>query len=540
MQRNNFGLASMLSCIGIAPIDFTSQDYTFDTLTELTLDSRQANQNTVFLAVYGSQTSGHSFLESAADAGCKIALVETRQAHENGLIKLQQFTSESSLVCIYVHALGSILADIAYSFYSDNSEVSSAKKLPNITAITGTNGKTSVASLIAQLASLCDQKSASIGTLGVNKYSDGIQSKFADTINTTPDIITLISILSRLQKEGCKQVTLEASSHGLEQNRLQKLNVNCAVFTNLTQDHLDYHQTMEAYGKAKRELLKVSGITKVILNADDTQSQSWQAELIGKQEVFWYSLRQLDKNHMGCWASNINYSTAGIHFTLHAKFPSFDHTASIDAKLIGAFNVANLLAAVTALLAQKFSFSDIKGAITQLSSVAGRMELFENAKASLLVDYAHTPDALKQALIAARVHTRGRLSCIFGCGGDRDTSKRALMGAIAVQYADNIVLTQDNSRSEDPLNIIADIKKGLSLLSPEQKLSVVLDREQAILSAWEGSQKDDMILVAGKGHEDYIEINNTRIDYNEREVVAALTNRHPVSDYVRQYKGGEQ
>lgn len=539
MLRANQGLSRMFSFIGVAPTDLNIQEYPTDAIINLTLDSRQTNKSTAFIAIYGSQTSGHAFLEQAANNGCKLALIETNKANENGHVKQKQFAAKSSLVCILVYKLSDKLADIAYCFYEDESQNSTVQVFPSVTAITGTNGKTSVASLFAQLSSLCHQKSASIGTLGVNEYCLGEQSKLSETINTTPDIISLISTLSHLQKRGCKRVALEASSHGLEQNRLHKLNVNCAVFTNLTQDHLDYHHTMEAYGKAKRKLLKVTGLTTVILNADDVESLNWQADTTDKQAVYWYSLSPLDKNRMGCWASDVTYSTSGIHFTLHAKFPLFNQLARVSVKLIGAFNVANLLASVTALLTQQFSFSDLKAAIGQLCPVPGRMELFESAKASLLVDYAHTPDALKQALIAARVHTNGQLSCIFGCGGDRDNSKRAIMGAVAVKYADSIVLSQDNSRNEDPLQIIADIKKGMGLLTPQQKLYVELDREQAILHAWQSSQKSDMILVAGKGHEDYIEINNTRIAYNERQVVAALADSSLAFEHATHSNGGE-
>lgn len=539
MPYDNIGLSSILAFTGVSFTDINAQEYPLDTLTELTLDSRQTNKNAVFIAIYGHQSSGHAFLENAANRACKLALIETKQANENGHINVKHFAAKSTLVCISIYKLADKLADIAYRFYADINQDFDEQTLPSVTAITGTNGKTSVASLIAQLASLCGQESASIGTLGVNKYVAGKQLKLAETINTTPDIITLISTLSRLQKAGCKQVTLEASSHGLEQNRLQKLNVKCAVFTNLTQDHLDYHHTMEAYGKAKRRLLKVTGLRTVILNADDVQSISWQADINEQQDIFWYSLRPLNKTQLGCWASDISYSTGGIHFSLHAKFSAYALSAPIDVKLIGAFNVSNLLAAITALLAQQFSFSDIQVALSQISAVAGRMELFDSAKASLLVDYAHTPDALKQALIAARVHTKGQLSCIFGCGGDRDKSKRAVMGEVAVQYADNIILTQDNSRSEDPLQIIADIKNGASSLSSVQTLSVVLDREQAILHAWQSSNKDDMILVAGKGHEDYIEINNKRIEYNERQVVSMLASRSLSADDVVYTRGNK-
>jgi UDP-N-acetylmuramoyl-L-alanyl-D-glutamate--2,6-diaminopimelate ligase len=536
MQHDNNALLRVLDVIGFVNSEANIAELSQNDFMELSLDSRKTNRETVFIAVYGQHTSGHSFLEKAAINGCKLALLETKQKEENGKGEIMHFAEDSSLFCINVHDLANKLSDIAYSFYSKH-PTSESTKLPVVTAITGTNGKTSVAALIAQLASLCHQKSASIGTLGVNEYCNGRLLKLADTINTTPDIISLISTLSRLQKQSCKQVTLEASSHGLEQNRLHNLIVSCAVFTNLTQDHLDYHHTMQAYADAKRKLLTATGLTTVILNADDKESYVWQANITGAQQLFWFSLLPLEPELMGCWSSDIVYKTSGIEFTLHARLPAFEQSALLRLKLIGAFNLANALASVTALLAQNYSFSDITSAIAQLSPVAGRMELFESAKASLVVDYAHTPDALKQALLAARIHTKGQLSCVFGCGGDRDSSKRAIMGAVAAQYADSIILTQDNSRSEDPINIIADIKKGITSITAKPQLHIELDREQAILQAWKNSNKDDMIVVAGKGHEDYIEIDKERIKYNEREVVAALASRSFVDEVNTYVKG---
>ena len=534
MQHANEGLSRVLAYIGLSFAEIKGKVPTLAGLDKLTLDSRITDQSTIFIAIHGEKQSGHAFIAQAAKMGCRVALVETKKTKENNWVELKRY-ARHSLLCIHVYALRTKLADIAYCFYKlDESS------LPNVTAITGTNGKTSVASFIAQLSSLCKQKSASIGTLGVNIFTNGEQQKLVDTINTTPDIISLVGTLSTLQQKGCQQLSLEASSHGLAQDRLDKLNVNCVVFTNLSQDHLDYHHTMDAYASAKRKLLNASGVKLVILNANDNESKNWQAQCNDNLSVFWYSLDQLDENYMGCWASDINYSTEGIEFTLNAKFSTYAQSCRINVAVIGAFNVANLLASITALLAQSFSFVDIKNALSHLHSVAGRMELFKSDKGSLLVDYAHTPDALRQALSAARIHTKGLLSCVFGCGGDRDISKRAIMGEIAVQYADNIVLTQDNSRSEDPMHIIADIKKGMGALTTRQKLHVELDREQALLHAWQQSTKNDMIVVAGKGHEDYIEINNTRIAYNERQVVATLASRNIASVNFLQTQGGDE
>ncbi len=494
---------------------------------KLTLDSRLADASTLFLAIFGSQSSGHQYVDKAAKNGCELAFLDTTEQHQHGNVEERCIGEKLAITCVFVHDLHSKLADIAYCFYTGtHGQNQSTSELPTITAITGTNGKTSVAALMAQLSSLCQQPCASIGTLGVNLFASGKQQKLADTINTTPDIISLIGTLALLQSKGCKSAVLEASSHGLAQNRLSKLNVDCAVFTNLTQDHLDYHGSMQSYSHAKRQLLLAQGLNKVVLNADDNESLQWQRDAHCDQEVYWFSLNELALEKKGCWASDISYSTKGISFTLHAKFLSFEAEKKISAPLIGMFNVANLIAALTALLAQGLPFEALVEATQKISGVAGRMELFSSHKASVLVDYAHTPDALKQALQAARVHTEGTLTCIFGCGGNRDKSKRAIMGGIAQKYADNIVLTQDNSRNEDLTSIIADIRTGIDTLANHQTLTVVLDREQAISRTWQMSNSSDMILVAGKGHEDYIEINDRRIAYNERDVVRVLTKSH--------------
>jgi UDP-N-acetylmuramoyl-L-alanyl-D-glutamate--2,6-diaminopimelate ligase len=491
----------------------------FVQINKITLDSRQADSNTLFLAIFGSQTSGHQYIDKAATNGCEFALLDTIESSKHGNVERR-----NTITAIFVHDLHAKLADIAACFYlGKKMQEISCEDLPVLTAVTGTNGKTSVAALMAQLSDLCHRPCASIGTLGVNLFNNGKQHKLNDTLNTTPDIVTLIGTLASLKSQGCLSAVLEASSHGLAQNRLNKLTVGCAVFTNLSQDHLDYHATMDTYSHAKRQLLLAQGLNTVVLNADDKESLHWQSDAHGEQKIYWYSLNKLPTEKQGCWASDISYSNGGISFTLHAQFTAVKADKHVSAPLIGAFNVANLLAALTALLAQGLSFSALVKASQKISGVCGRMELFTSAKASLLVDYAHTPDALKQALLAARVHTQGQLTCIFGCGGNRDTSKRALMGNIATQYADSIVLTQDNSRNEEPADIIADIRSGMNTLKSGQTLDIELNRELAIAKTWQASNVKDLILVAGKGHEDYMEIKGKYIAYDEREVVRMLT-----------------
>jgi UDP-N-acetylmuramoyl-L-alanyl-D-glutamate--2,6-diaminopimelate ligase len=533
---------------------------------KLTLDSRQSSHEKIFVAVYGEQTRGHDYLEEAAKSGCRLSLIETKDPKQDKQVNVITIDNTFTMHTISLLNLKDRLSEIATLFYfDDESSVTEASdnkvmpsKMPSIAAVTGTNGKTSIASIYAQLNSLMakkDETSACIGTLGVNLYKEGIPTTLSKTINTTPDILSLYAYLADLKKRNCESVAIEASSHGLAQNRLQGLPISTAIFSNLSQDHLDYHHDMASYATAKRGLLNARRLRNVVLNADDHESKAWLTAASPSLQIFWYSMSPLTANKLGCWAENVQYNTTGVSFTLCANFPHSLQNQYVTCPLIGTFNVANVLAAVTATLVELASVSNdedliekfqaICRCLAKISGVPGRMELFvypknqdQNEKPvstkqisegnecqsspSILVDYAHTPDALKQALLSARVHTKGRLTCIFGCGGNRDKSKRAQMGNIAYKYADHIVLTQDNSRNEAPLQIIKDIKDGIPNNASQQSITVELDRKKAIRKAWQQSANQDMILVAGKGHEDYIEINNQRIAYNERAFVAHL------------------
>ena len=521
MPLDNSRLQTLLTYLKVKALDTDIAQYAH--ISRLSLDSRKCSPNTLFLAVAGTQSSGHEYIDNAAQHQCKLAFVDTQVLNQHGVVTQQYVSENRSITLLSIYNLHAKLAQLAYCFYTGFSAQTSlmAGRIA-ITGVTGTNGKTSVAALIAQLTSLCQHPCATIGTLGVNIFKQGVQHKLGETLNTTPDIVALIGMLIDVEQNGCQRVVLEASSHGLMQNRLAHLSIGSGVFTNLTQDHLDYHKSMASYAKAKRMLLTCDDMSTVVLNNDDEESAYWQQDAKSAQTLYWFSLLGLELNKQGCWATDIQYNTRGISFMLHVRINNVNTSAPIEIALIGAFNVANLLSALTLLIAQGMPFSSLVQACHRVTAVAGRMEIFTSTKATILVDYAHTPDALKQALLAARVHTKGTLTCIFGCGGNRDVSKRPIMGAIAKQYADNIVLTQDNSRNEAPSAIITDIRAGINVLNENQHLHIELDRERAITVAWQASKAGDIILVAGKGHEDYIEIANQRIAYNERETVQKL------------------
>lgn len=482
-----------------------------DDLRMISLDSRETHQAAVFIAITGSQASGSEYIEDAYKRGCRLMLRQTNSQSEHLLLSKVEH-EQGSFVTLSIYALSEQLGAISGAFYGEFAQL-------NAVAITGTNGKTSVANLYAQLVSMIDGPSASVGTLGVNCFKKGKAEFFKATINTTPDIVSLSTTFHELCQQQVNSVAIEASSHGLVQNRLANLSINTAIFTNLSQDHLDYHGNMQDYAAAKRQLLKAKNLQNVVLNADDPESLNWSQNTPANMNIFWYSLQEAhftnNKQAKGCWVSAISYTNNGSEFTLHSNWGK----ARVKLGLIGEFNVANMLAAVTALLAQNYDFKLIVSHINKLIGVAGRMELFVSNRASILVDYAHTPDALKKALQAARLHTAHKLICVFGCGGDRDKAKRKIMGKIAYELADHVVLTQDNSRSEKPMHIIDDILKGFA---SKNHVEIALDREQAIEMAWQQSSEEDMIVVAGKGHETYMEIAGKRIPYDERAAVQKI------------------
>lgn len=485
-------------------------------LSSMSIDSRQCDERTLFVALPGHHNDGKAYISDAVLKGCVVILCECDTAHG-------QSVSTNSIECsdgskrfylqLDVLKLNSLLADLAEAFFALSKDIACY-------AVTGTNGKTTVANIAAQLSSLSNTPAASIGTLGVLAYSGKEFRKVANTINTTPDLCSLYRFVSRLHIDGVKNVLLEASSHGIAQGRLGKLMVSTAIFTNLSQDHLDYHHTMERYAQAKRGLMSANGMRSIVLNYDDDESLNWQKTAPNQAKQYWYSSTQrfdLDL-YQGCYVSELEYNYAGLKAIICSTWGS--HV--INLPLLGNFNLANFLAAFTALCANGYSAPELAKNCTLLKGASGRMELFShsnsNRKGNIIVDYAHTPDALKQALIAARAHTKGQLICVFGCGGDRDTSKRSIMGQMAEKYADKVVVTEDNSRTENIKDIIKDITQHMN----GNNVVVEHNRRLAIQKAWQISGEGDLVLLAGKGHEEYIEVDGQQSYYSERAFVQEL------------------
>lgn len=515
-MSSEFALGTLSVAKVLALFDIVIPNIDVDNIV---LDSRDANPGSLFIAHKGTQENGEKYVRDALDKGIKIALVDTEHAQQHGDIE----EIDGALI-IKFFDLEKHIGSICREFYQNVSS-----KLKCI-ATTGTNGKTSVVHICAQLSAFCGEKAGTIGTMGVSYYAkDQSAEKICDTINTSPDIASLNKFAHLLKQKGAARLCIEASSHGLTQNRLSGFQINVASFTNLTQDHLDYHHTFAEYAKAKRLLLKQEGLRHLVLNADDQESHCWVKQVANDIEICLCSIKQASAKELlqaysqhqhdfkYCIAVNTCFSPNGSTFDIDSSWGQ----ASLSLSLIGPFNISNLLNAFSALLMQGLSFDLLVKAIPKIKGVAGRMEVFESKKyANVIVDYAHTPDALQQALLAARQHAIGKLVVIFGCGGNRDNSKRSQMGSAAEAFADEIILTQDNSRNESPDMIVADISKGIH---DKSKLKIQLARTIAIKEAYLNSQTDDLILVAGKGHEEYLELNSVREYYNEREYVKQLT-----------------
>lgn len=476
-------------------------------ISDLVLDSREVAIHKGFVAVSGHDLDGRDFIPQAISLGAKVILAECDDAQSHGHLDMRE---QSLIVSFY--KLPQNLSALAAAFYHAPAEEF------EVIAVTGTNGKTSTVQLTSQLASLLGQKVASIGTLGTGLFdTNNRQQALDNTINTTPDAISMQRILADFARQNVTQIALEASSHALVQHRIAALKTDVAVFTNLSRDHLDYHNTMSAYAKAKRQLLKQPGLRFAVVNADDQDSQNWLNELPANVTSVLFSVEvspdSFAPEQQFCIAQNLSYDANGCHFSLLSSWGRAD----IQLSLMGKFNVSNVLAAISVQLCLGKPLQDIAKASSLLTPVAGRMEVFTGTdRPSLVVDYAHTPDALEQALRALRMHCQGSLWCIFGCGGDRDKGKRVLMGEIAENFADHIIITNDNNRTEDPQQIAEQILAGC--LRPEL-IQIELDRRQAIKLAQEQANTNDIILIAGKGHEDYQIIGTQTVPYDERAFV---------------------
>jgi len=456
----------------------------------LCLDTRQLKTGDAFIALAGIKVDGRNFIAKAIELGAAAILVE---ADKNW----QGIDWLGAVPVIAVDNLPSRVSDIAGHFFGEPS-----KKIQLI-GITGTNGKTTCSLLAAQLLAQLQKKSAVIGTIGYGLLDTSVIAPLAQQINlltstglTTPDPITLQRILSELVSGGAASIAIEVSSHSLQQKRVAGLQFTSAIFTNLTQDHLDYHGDLHSYGNAKAQLLHMPQLQTAVINLDD----DWASSLVKKAPAGVRVVSYSTEKSADVYATNIELHAQGVRAHLHTPWGE----AEINSPLLGRFNLSNLLAVIAALGAQGFRLEQLLPFIAQLEPAPGRMQLVTvdqpAQEIQVIVDYAHTPDALENTLNAIHQHKAGRVWTVFGCGGDRDKSKRPQMGKIAERLSDYVIVTNDNPRSEDPATIAAEIVRGMS--HPSGCL-VIADRAQAIDFAVQQAKAGDIVLIAGKGHEDY-------------------------------------
>jgi UDP-N-acetylmuramoyl-L-alanyl-D-glutamate--2,6-diaminopimelate ligase len=479
-------------------------------ISDLVLDSRDVAIHKAFIAIDGHALDGRDFIPQAVSLGAKVIVAQCDVMTSHGHVEMREQS-----VIVHFYQLSENLSELAGYFYQFPANSMS------VIAVTGTNGKTSTVQLTSQLAYLMGEQSASIGTLGAGMYSASSDSQASHhNVNTTPDAISMQRLLAEFVSEGAFQVALEASSHALVQNRIKAVKTDIAIFTNLSRDHLDYHGSMAEYGLAKRLLLSQPKLAYAVINANDPEHRNWLANIPKTTSVVLYgqniSAADMPSEHQYCVANNIRYTAEGIALSVQSSWGECE----LRLLLLAEFNVSNVLAAICSQLCLGKSLKQIAYLVQKLKPVAGRMELYSRQNhATIVVDYAHTPDALEKALLASKQHCHGKLFCVFGCGGDRDVGKRSLMGEIAERLSDKVILTDDNVRSENPKDIIQDILAGC--INPEQFL-VEHDRKTAIKAAAKLASAGDIILVAGKGHENYQIIGNQTLAYDERQFVALL------------------
>jgi UDP-N-acetylmuramyl-tripeptide synthetase len=477
----------------------------------LTTDSRHIGAGDAFLAWPGYAVDARRFVAQALEAGASACLVEAEGA--------AAFDLPGGAAVAALHALKARAGAIASGYMGVPSEHL------NVIAITGTNGKTSTAWWTAQALGTLGQRCGVIGTLGVGEpphpmaaQSGDAAAALAFTGMTTPDPVTVQAGLKRFVEAGLKACAIEATSIGLAEHRLGGTKIDTAVFTNFTQDHLDYHGSMESYWEAKAGLFAWPGLSAAVVNDDDARGAALAEALRSSELDLWtYST---GGGSARLRAGTIRYEGSGLCFEVEEG----QARASVRTALIGDYNVANLLATLGALRASGIALADAAAACAQLTPVPGRMQRVATGPASpqVVVDYAHTPDALEQALRALRTFAAergGRLWCVFGCGGNRDAGKRPLMGALAQRLADRVVVTSDNPRLEAPAEILDQIVAGL--VGARDHVEVIEDRREAIARALEFAAPRDVVLIAGKGHEEYQDVAGIKHPFSDVEAAGA-------------------
>lgn len=495
------------------------------------LDSRQLVANDVFVLLK-SQTpncqKSRDYLYQAAEQAAfilseidPIALLSTANVPPHANIsftndsdrsKAQQQLAALPCPVVYVPHIRDFLGDLIQARLQHQQPVT----LPTVVAVTGTNGKTTISQLVAQLTQLTGMSSAVMGTAGNGRLGALVQAS-----HTTGDALAVQQFLYQMGHEKAQLLALEASSHGLDQQRLQGMPVSVAIYTNLSRDHLDYHADMAEYAAAKAKLFDKAHfpeLTHAIINIDDEHAQIMFDTAHASGLTVWsYSLDPAKSATFV--AADIKPSLQGVEIALRTDFKNKEtKSINIISPLLGRFNVANLLAAIATAVALEISLERIANVIPQLQGAVGRMQRVPSANGCFIVDYAHTPDALSQVLASLKTHCKGQLWAVFGCGGDRDAGKRPLMAQAGLAGADKVVLTADNPRTEDPNLILQDMQAGMTS-EQYQRTHIEPARQTAIEYAVKQAAPADIVVIAGKGHETYQEINHVRYDFDDSVIL---------------------
>lgn len=453
----------------------------------LTLDSRDVKAGDLFFALPGAHVSGRSFVDAAITQGAVAVLVEQQQ---DECVEIRH-----QVPIIPVTHLKEKMSDIAGRFYNHPS------KQLSVLGVTGTNGKTTTSQFIAEALSLMGVTCGVIGTVGI-----GLVGSLTPSSHTTPHAIDVQRFLAQLLQQGAKAVVMEVSSHGLDQHRVESIQFHTALFTNLTRDHLDYHLTMDAYGQAKAKLFLRTELKRAVINFDDAFGKVLAEKTADHIPTYTYSLVSQKAD---ITAKNIVFNEQGIRAIITTPWGEGELISS----LLGRFNLSNLLGVLSVLCSYGYELNQSLSVLSRLHSVAGRMQrLGGDHQPLVVVDYAHSPDALQNVLITLREHCRGQLWCVFGCGGDRDAGKRSLMGEISALYADKVIITDDNPRFESSQKIIDAILSGIK---NKKGIIVEANRSSAIEYAIAQASVNDVILIAGKGHEDYQESQGVKKPFND-------------------------
>ncbi len=455
----------------------------------ISCNSRETGPGFVFVAVKGAKNDGNKFIEEAVSLGAEAVVLRSA----NRVFKVEE---KNKMVFIEVADDRKALVDLACAFYGNPSAGM------DVSGVTGTNGKTTITYLQEAVLKECGQES---GVIGTNNWR--FKDKIISSRNTTPGPLELQALLAQMRDSGVGYALMEVSSHALDQGRVGRIDFSSAIFTNLTQDHLDYHKNLENYFLAKAKLFRgLSGNSCAVINNDD--SYGLRIKEFCRCRVITYGIDSV----CDARAVNLNLSLAFSEFLLKWKMGYEKFKIS----LIGRHNVYNVLAVFSWAVAQGLDLEKVKNALEKFTSVPGRLERFDSSKGFIVfVDYAHTEDALQNVLSSLRQIIQGRIIVVFGCGGERDKSKRPKMGAVVARLADYAIITNDNPRSEDPEEIIKDIKSGFT----KDKFCVITDRMAAIKASLLLAKSGDIVLVAGKGHEDYQLFKDKREHFDDREAV---------------------